>query len=311
MHLPERFSNVKPLLSSPRQPAFVHSSLRSALSFRALFCICLLVLCSFTIASARTYTISMLPRYSIEEINKRITALADYFSKTTKLDIVPILTTSFGNYQKQLAAGAIDIGFENPYTYVLASKVHEVIAMVEKGLDGDRFRGIVVTSADSEIKTLEDLKGKKISIVGYNSAGGYLSQRLSLLELGIDTEKDCMLSVAAENKQENVLFAVFFGDADAGFVRESALAQVKDMVPEDAVRVLRGTAWLPNWALSVNRNMPQQDKQKIIEAVQQLSSKDPLLKTLKITNLRLAEDSEYNPVRKVAGLELVKKKTKK
>ncbi len=253
----------------------------------------------------------MLPRYSIEEINKRITALADYFSKTTKLDIVPILTTSFGNYQKQLAAGAIDIGFENPYTYVLASKVHEVIAMVEKGLDGDRFRGIVVTSADSEIKTLEDLKGKKISIVGYNSAGGYLSQRLSLLELGIDTEKDCMLSVAAENKQENVLFAVFFGDADAGFVRESALAQVKDMVPEDAVRVLRGTAWLPNWALSVNRNMPQQDKQKIIEAVQQLSSKDPLLKTLKITNLRLAEDSEYNPVRKVAGLELVKKKTKK
>ncbi len=251
---------------------------------------------------ALEYKLSMLPRYSTEEINHRIVPLADYLSKKTGLRIVPMHTSTFDQYLKQLMSGGINIGFENPYIYVLASEKHEVVAMAEKGKDGDKFRGIIITRADSKLRDTDDLIGKKISIVGYTSAGGYLSQKLTLLENDIDVVKDCIIEEAQENKQENVIFSVFTGDVDAGFIRESALHRADDFVPPSSIRVLDSSAWLPNWALSLSRSMPSADKQKIIAALADLDPDSPVLKALKIKALRPASDKEYDPVRKAAGM---------
>ncbi|MCP4338119.1 MAG: phosphate/phosphite/phosphonate ABC transporter substrate-binding protein [Desulfobulbaceae bacterium] len=263
-----------------------------------LFCI----LASSHFSFAAEYKLSMLPRYSTEEINKRITPLAKYLEKQTGLQITPTLTSTFGQYSKQLSSGGINIGFENPYIYVMTEGLHEVVAMAVKGSDGDKFRGIIITRSDSTLRTLQDLKGKKIAIVGYTSAGGYLSQKLSLLQSEIDVTKDCIIEEAPENKQENVIFAVFTGDVDAGFIRESALNRVDDFVPPGAIRVLKSTEWLPNWALSISSNMPPEDKTKIIKAIQNIKPGTPALKALKIKALKPAIDSDYDTVRIAAGL---------
>lgn len=271
--------------------------------FIAIICGCIITTTSYSAAAA--YKLSMLPRYSIEEINARITPLAKFLSNKTGLEIVPTLTSTFDQYTKQLSSGGIDIGFQNPYIYALASKSHEVVAMAIKGTNWDKFRGIIITRANSPLRTLEDLKGKKISIVGFTSAGGYLSQKLTLLEHGIDIEKECILEESPENKQENVIFSVYTGDVDAGFVRESALNKVDAFVPASALKIMEGTAWLPNWALSISRDMPQEDRDKIAKAIEELQAGDPVLNTLKIKEFRLARDEEYNVVRKAAGLEIL------
>ncbi len=276
------------------------------LSLRATICffivICISALLTAQSALAASYKLSMLPRYATEEINKRITPLAVYLSKETGLKITPTLTSTFNQYSQQLASGGINIGFENPYIYVLASEAHEVVAMAVKGNTGDKFRGIIITRSDSKIAQLSDLKGKKIAIVGYTSAGGYLSQKLTLLENGIDVKQDCIVEEAQENKQENVIFAVYTGDVDAGFIRESALRKASDFVPSSAIKVLNRSAWLPNWALSISRNMPPEDKENISKAIKKLKSSNPVMKSLKIRELRAAQDSEYDSVRKAAGI---------
>jgi phosphonate transport system substrate-binding protein len=272
----------------------------SKIRFIGAVLFCILVNSHFSFAT--DYKLSMLPLYSTEEINERITPLAQYLSKTTGLHITPTLTASFDQYSKQLSSGAINIGFENPYIYVMTKGVHEVIAMAAKGEDGDKFRGIIITRTDSSLQTLEDLKGKKIAIVGYTSAGGFLSQKLSLLQNMIDVSQDCIIEEAPENKQENVIFSVYSGDVDAGFIRESALHQVNEFVPPGAIRILRSTEWLPNWALSVSSDMPADDKNKIIKAIQDIKPNSPILEALKINALRPAEDSEYDTVRVAAGL---------
>jgi phosphonate transport system substrate-binding protein len=270
--------------------------------FFTTICLCIFATATFSLAAG--YKLSMLPRYSIEEINSRIIPLAKYLSMKTGLEITPTLTSTFDQYTKQLTNGGIDIGFQNPYIYVLASKAHEVMAMAIKGVDRDKFRGIIITSANSPLHSLSELKGKKISIVSYTSAGGYLSQKLTLQENGIDIQNECTLEEAPENKQENVIFAVHTGDADAGFIRESALHIADAFVPASSLSVLEGTAWLPNWALSVSRDMPHEDRKKIAKAIQDLYSGDPVLKALKIKEFRMAQDSEYDVVRKAAGLEI-------
>ncbi|MBU1139449.1 MAG: phosphate/phosphite/phosphonate ABC transporter substrate-binding protein [Proteobacteria bacterium] len=237
------------------------------LTIRIFTIIGIFILVTAELSLAADYKLSMLPRYSTEEINNRITPLAEYLRKKTGLNIIPTLTSTFDQYLKQLSSGGIDIGFENPYIYVLAAESHEVIAMAVKGGDGDRFRGIIITRSDSSLSAIDDLIGKKVAIVGYTSAGGYLSQKLTLLENGIDVQKDCTIEEVPENKQENVVFSVYTGDVDAGFIRESAIDKAGDFIPSGAIRVMASTAWLPNWALSVSRNMQPEDREKIVKAI--------------------------------------------
>ncbi len=269
---------------------------------RLILCTLLCLLATGSQAMA-AYTLSMLPRYSIEEIHRRISPLADYLQTATGLTIRPVLVPTFARYRKQLASG-IDIGYENPYIYALASADHEVVAMAEKGKDNDRFRGIIIVRSDSPVKTLAQLRGKTIAIVGFTSAGGYLSQKLTLQEHGLAVRKECRVEEAPDNKQENVILAVYTGDADAGFIRESALHRVDNYVPPAAIRVLAATAWLPNWALSVRRSMPAEDREKITKALLELPPDSPVLKALKIKKFRRADDAEYNSIRKAAGLPL-------
>ena len=253
------------------------------------------------IDAQETYNLSMLPRYSSEEINRRISPLAEYLSKKTKYNIEPVITKDFTQYEKQLKNGSIELGYENPYIYTLISETHEVIAMAVKGIDQDKFRGIIIARNNSKLLTLEDLRGKTISIVGYTSAGGYLSQKLSLMEAGIDVDKECKIIEAVENKQENVILSVYTGDADAGFIRESALNQADEYIASSRLMVVSASAWLPNWAFSIKRSLPANIKEQIKTALLDLKPDHPVMKILKIRLFRSAEDSEYDSVRRASG----------
>jgi phosphonate transport system substrate-binding protein len=248
----------------------------------------------------------MLPRYSAEEINKRITPLAQYLSDVLNVPVEPTIMINFDEYTKRLQSGKIEIGYENPYIYTLVSETHEVLAMTVKGRDGDKFRGIIIAKKGSSIRDVDDLRGKSVMIVSRTAAGGYLSQKLALMERGIDLDKDCEVLEAVDNKQENVIISVFIGDADAGFIRESALNQIETLtnsfVPSSQIEVINRSAWLPNWALSVNRSLPQERKDSIQKALLSLDKDSPVLQGLQIDSFRRATDQEYNSVRKAAGL---------
>lgn len=251
---------------------------------------------------AKTYKLSMLPRYSPEEINRRIIPLAKYLSKKTGQTIEVVITSDFAQYEKQLKNGSIEIGYENPYIYTLVAGRHEAIAMAVKGKDKDRFRGIIITRTESTLSSLKDLKGKTISIVGYTSAGGYLSQKLSFINAGINLETEVNISEAVNNKQENVILAVYAGEVDAGFIRESAFHRADNYIANSQIMVISKCAWLPNWAFSVQKDLPGQFKKDIQAALLDLRTGHDVLKALKIDSFRYAIDHDYETVRKASSL---------
>jgi phosphonate transport system substrate-binding protein len=251
--------------------------------------------------AANTLRLSMLPLYSAEEISKQITPLAALISKATGMQVEPVVVTDFKEYEQRMGRD-IDIGYENPTVYVRVSNTQEAIAMIYKEPDGEKYRGIIIARADSPIVNSEDLKGKRVAIVSSTSTGGYLSQRLTLLHEGIDTVRDMKIEEALDNKQENVVLAVYNGDVDAGFIRESALHQVDAFVPPRQIKVIKKTAYLPEWAISVNRNLPAKTKAAIVNALAELAAGDPVLKTLKINAFVPAKDQDYDPVRQAMGV---------
>jgi phosphonate transport system substrate-binding protein len=253
-----------------------------------------------TVAAQNVYHLSMLPNYSSEEINRRIRPLAKYLSQKTKSNIEAVITNDFAHYEKQLKNGSIDIGYEDPFIYTLVAESHEVIAMALMGRDQDKFRGIIIARKDAGLRSLEDLRGKKISIVGYTSASGYLSQKLSLMKAGVNIEKECNIVEAVGNKQENVILSVYTGDVAAGFIHEFALNKADNYIAPSQLMVISACAWLPNWALSVKKTLPKKFKKLIKIALLDLKPDHRVIKALKIERFRPAKDSEYDTIREAS-----------
>lgn len=246
---------------------------------------------------AGEFKLSILPRYFPEKLTAMMTPLAEYLSRETGVHVRPVLTDNFNDYEAQLLKEKIAIGYENPLVYVNVSSHHEVLATAVKGKGGDKFRGIIITRPDSGITKIAALKGKNIMIVGKTSAGGYLSQKLTLKKMGINVDSDCRLSVAADNRQENVIISVSIGDVDAGFIRESALHKADQFIVPGSITPIIETAWLPNWAFSVNRNMSQHMKDTIQAAILKLPRDSNVLQAMGLTSFVNAADSDYDVMR--------------
>lgn len=259
-------------------------------------------ICLAVSASAEPLKLSMLPSYSADDVNNRITPLAKYLSREVGQPIEPVLAGDYAQYEKMLKDGAIQIGYENPYIYTLVSETHDVIAITIKDTDGNKSRGVIITRKDSDINMVADLRNRKVMVVGRTSAGGYLSQKITLSEAGIDLEKECQVIEASDNKQENVVLSVYLGDAAAGFIRESALNKVEKYIPIDQIRIVQKSEFLPNWVFSVEKSLPQNIKKSILDALVKLDQKSPVLQSLKIDGFRESSDDEYDSIRRTAEL---------
>jgi phosphonate transport system substrate-binding protein len=265
------------------------------------FLLCLTFALPGLTAAEDIYEFSMLPRYFPKKIRSMIDPLAEYLSKELGMRVNPVLAKDFTEYENRLKSGEIEIGYENPLVYTKVSRSHEVLAMAIKGKGGDRFRGIIIARPESGIQTFRDLKHKKIMIVGKTSAGGYLSQKLTLAENSIAVDNDCQLEVASDNKQENVIISVSIGDVDAGFIRESALHIADKYIQPGTIKVVAPCAWLPNWALSVNRQLPAEKKEAIKAAIIGLDKNSSVLKAMDVTGFKAAADSQYDVIRNIVG----------
>ncbi len=259
-----------------------------------LFTIVVLIgMAPMSVHAGDTYKLSMLPLYSSIEINKKIGILSEYLSQKTGLKIEPVVTSDFSQYENKIKNGSIDFGYENPLVYTLVSDRHEVIVS-----DKNKFRGIIIARTDSGISTLEDLRGKKVSIVGLRSAGGYLSQKLTLMEAGIHVDTDCNIIEAVDNKQENVILSVYAREADAGFIRESALHKVDKFIAVSQIKIIKNCEMIPGWAFSIKKTLPEQIKQKIQAALLALQPNAPVLQALKIQAFEISRDEDYSKIKR-------------
>lgn len=252
--------------------------------------------------AAADLTISITPRFSADVLLKRLTPLRDLLSDVLGEPIEIVLPKDFPDFERRVKNGDIDIALNNPTIYPMTSEAHEAVAMLDQKKGGDRLRGLIVTRADGDIVSVEDLVGKKVVIVGRRSTGGYLSQKVSLAQAGISTARDMKLEDARDNKQENALLSVYYGDADAAFIREDALHIADAFIPPSQLRVIRRTAWMPNWAVSVKRTLPDDVKEKIKATVTGLKPGAPELEAMKAKGFVDASDADWDVVREALGL---------
>jgi len=256
---------------------------------------------------------SFVPSGDTEEIIAGGEQIAQMLSEKTGLVIKANVGTDFAAVREAMGAGKAHIGWLNTFNYVLAHEKYGVeVALVTVRYGSTSYKGQIIVRADGGIESLEDLKGKTFCWVDPNSTSGYIIPRIMLLANGIDPDKDFAKQVEA-GSHNNVVTAVYNGDCDAGATYSDARSSVEKDVADvkDKVVVLATTTDIPNDNVSFAKNVPDDIRQKITDALLEIAATDEgkaALETVySIAGLEPADDSFYDGFRadlSAAGIDI-------
>ncbi len=202
----------------------------------------------------KSIKVAILPLYSAITLYDRFDPLMRYLSQRTGYEFKLVIPRDFEEFYNTVKRGEVQFSYSNPYIYILLADKGCLSAFANTVIEtsGDIFRGIIITRADSPIRTIEDLRGKRVMAVSYKSAGGFLAEKLFLAEKGIDVFKD--LHMTEGKTQEKVILNVYRKNADAGFVRETALDVLKEEMDLHKIRIVARTPYIANWPFAAAPN---------------------------------------------------------
>jgi phosphonate transport system substrate-binding protein len=201
-----------------------------------------------------------------------------------------------------------DVASLNTFGYILANEKYGTEArliVIRNGLD--TYQAQIVTRADSEIKKLEDLNGKKFAFVDPASTSGYLLPAKLFADKGIKPKETIFA-----NKHDNVIMMIHQKQVDAGATFYSppekgeiqdARRLVKTQIPdvEKKIRIVELTEAIPNDPIVFRKDMPEEMKNKIVAALQAFiktdDGKKAFYESYSVTDFKTATDSNYDGVR--------------
>ncbi|ODT47461.1 phosphonate ABC transporter substrate-binding protein [Devosia sp. 63-57] len=191
-----------------------------------------------------------------------------------------------------LLGGTIDIASMGASSYAsIYLKDPEAVdpILTYTGSDGSSgYYTLMVARADSGIKTLADLKGKKLGFADPDSTSGYLIPNVALpAELGMPIDQ-YFAETGFGGGHENLVLAVLDGQFDAGTTFGSGVGEwaegysggnLHQMVAkgnldmDDIVEVWRSPL-IPNGPLMVSNKLPAELKTKVEDYFKQLPKTD-------------------------------------
>lgn len=234
---------------------------------------------------------------------------AEYLSEKLGCKVNVTLATDYSTIVEAMASGQVDIGIMPPAAYVQARNMdaaealltsqlgsyNEETGLPEEGVLSGSFKGEVLVRADSELNSLEDLKGKKIATLSPNSASGYIYPVAEMKDLGIDPTIDCTLTTVNDIPSE--ITSVLNGQQDACFVFEGArnvfAGKFADVDLFKELKVLYLTKGdIPNDAIAVQPGMSDEWKEKVKEVFLNMSKDEAGAEAMSMWNHKGYEEAD-------------------
>lgn len=155
---------------------------------------------------------------------------AEYLSKKLSMNCM-LVPLKFVDIEPALKNGEIHFLLANSAFYARFEKKYQLKAIStminrKKDIALEEFGGVLFTRSDSSIRTIKDIKGKKLMCVKYSSFGGAQMAWRLLLDQGINPKTDCAAFLQG-GTHDKVVLAVKGGKADVGTVRSDTLERME------------------------------------------------------------------------------------
>jgi phosphonate transport system substrate-binding protein len=261
-------------------------------------------------------SVQFVPSQNAETLEAKAKPLEKLLSEKLGIPVKVSVSTSYNTIVEAMASKKVDVGFLPPTAYVLAHderKAADVLLQAQRfGVnkeDGtptkelvDFYNALILVKADSNIKELKDLKGKKIAVQDVTSSAGYVWPAVEMKKkANLDIQKD--VQVTKVTGHDKGVLAVLNGDVDAAFLFQDARNIVKKDKPDvfKTTRILYLTDKIPNDTISVRSDMDKDWQKKIQQAFIDIA-KDPNGKKIvkeiySHEGYALSQDSNFNIVR--------------
>lgn len=165
--------------------------------------------------------------------------LADYLNTQISTHSFIIRPLSYAEFNEAAKANELDFMFTNPEHYIYLSSKYDatrIATLIRANIGGKElteFGGVIISRSNrTDIKNLNDIKGKRISAVDELSLGGYLAQLKLLDDNGINVVDENSISFV-DMPHDKVVYSVEKGAADIGFIRTGVLEK---MVKEGKIK---------------------------------------------------------------------------
>jgi phosphonate transport system substrate-binding protein len=261
-----------------------------------------------------TLTVQFVPSQNADTLEAKAKPLEKLLSDKLGIPVKVSISTDYNTIIEAMASKKVDVGFLPPTAYVLAKDkgAAEVILQAQRfGVQDDTgaptdelvdyYKSMIIVKKDSDIKSIEDLKGKKIAYQNVTSSAGFVWPAAKLLDAGIDPLKD-VTPVTVKGHDQGVI-AVLNGDVDAAAIFQDARTIVAKDYPNvfKDTRVLTYTEKIPNDTISVRSDMSPEWSEKIqnafIELGQNETSRAIIFDIYSHQGYVKSDDSIFNIVR--------------
>ena len=248
------------------------------------------------------------PAHGPELAQKAKTLIEPYLTQALGSPVTVVILPSYEELSDALATGAVDLAWITPLAFVRASQKNAYVQALSKAMrSGDgglTYRAVLAVKSDSPMKTLADLKGKRVAWVNKLSTSGYLFPRELLRKSGEDPDKFFASETFADNHPAACKL-VREGKADVVATFAAGASALKadgcaDAPPVTDFRVVASTENLPNEVIAASSDFPSPRVNDVIATFGRMGKNDAgkklLAEAFRCNGWGVAVEGDFAPV---------------
>ncbi len=228
-------------------------------------------------------TIQFVPSQNADTLEAKAKPLEKLLSKELDIPVKVSVSTNYNTIVEAMKSKKVDVGFLPPTAYTLAhdQKAADVLLQAQRygvnkdGSNNDKlvksYKSQFVVKKDSGIKSLKDMKGKKIALQDVTSTAGYTYPVAELLKEGINPIND--MKITNVKGHDQAIIVLLNGDVDVAVTFQDARNIVKKDQPNvfKDTEIVELTEDIPNDTISVRSDMDDKFRDKLKKAFKDIA----------------------------------------
>ena len=251
------------------------------------------------------FTIAYAPNESNTEAADARNGLADDLSAVLGSEVEEIQASDYNAIIEALRTGSADMAYMGSQALALGVERTDLEPIVMKAEDGDPEKAIyhsvlITSSANTEINSIEDIKGKTMAFVDPDSTSGNLVPTAEIIQAFPDenlnsdmlhTNGDFFEAVSFSGSHQAGLQAVIKGDVDVVPICDQILASeiANGNASESDIKIIHESAAIPAEAIVVAEHVDQATRDKLVEFLTSYDNEQYFTDVIKVPGARFVE----------------------
>lgn len=241
----------------------------------------------------RAYVFGVFPHLSMGQLEKIYAPIAEDFERALGRKVVFRSKSDFRQFATELQQRTYDVAMVQPFDYVAAHDRYGYLPLARRG---ETLAAQFMVKPDSPLKSIQDLRGKKVGVPPEPAAISHLV-KLALTRAGVRPGRD--VTIRHFRTHDSCLQQLLIGSIDSCGSAPYPVRFFKSKWKVD-LRVLSETFVIPHALFVVHQRVPPNERQILLRTILSWPESErgrALLEQGSLTPFVVATDGEYDIVR--------------